>query len=122
MTIFYLCQFLEKTAFFSTGRYSPFGKLDVLKINTERRPMNFAVMKGTVVKEEASQSIKSKITVKNMADGQIAGTFQAGENGDYNMELPNGGKFIFTVETPGIPTQSDAVNIPVAYTLKPYKQ
>jgi hypothetical protein len=57
-----------------------------------------------------------------MADGQIAGTFQAGENGDYNMELPNGGKFIFTVETPGIPTQSDAVQIPVAYTLKPYKQ
>jgi hypothetical protein len=120
--ILFVTDSLEKTAFFSTGRYSPFGKLDVLKINTERRPMNFAVMKGTVVKEEASQSIKSKITVKNMADGQIAGTFQAGENGDYNMELPNGGKFIFTVETPGIPTQSDAVNIPVAYTLKPYKQ
>ena len=120
--ILFVTDSLEKTAFFSTGRYSPFGKLDVLKINTERRPMNFAVMKGTVVKEEASQSIKSKITVKNMADGQIAGTFQAGENGDYNMELPNGGKFIFTVETPGIPTQSDAINIPVAYTLKPYKQ
>jgi len=120
--ILFVTDSLERTAYFSTGRYSPFGKLDVLKINTERRPMNFAVVKGTVVKEEASQSIKSKITVKNMADGQIAGTFQAGDNGDYNMELPNGGKFIFTVETPGIPTQSDAVNIPVAYTLKPYKQ
>lgn len=120
--ILFVTDSLEKTAFFSTGRYSPYGKLDVLKINTERRPMNFAVVKGTVVKEEASQSIKSKITVKNMADGQIVGTFQAGDNGDYNMELPNGGKFLFTVETPGIPTQSDAVNIPVAYTLKPYKQ
>ena len=120
--ILFVTDSLEKTAYFSTGRYSPYGKIDVLKVNTERRPMNFAVVKGTVVKEEASQSIKSKITVKNMADGQIAGTFQAGDNGDYNMELPNGGKFIFTVETPGIPTQSDAVNIPVAYTLKPYKQ
>ncbi|MES2761052.1 MAG: hypothetical protein V4677_02555 [Bacteroidota bacterium] len=120
--ILFVTDSLERTAFFSTGRYSPYGKLDVLKINTERRPMNFAVMKGTVVKEEASQSIKSKITVKNMANGEIVGTFQAGDNGDYNMELPNGGKFIFTVETPGIPTQSDGVNIPVAYTLKPYKQ
>ena len=120
--ILFVTDSLEKTAYFSTGRYSPYGKIDVLKVNTERRPMNFAVVKGTVVKEEASQSVKSKITVKNMADGQIAGTFQAGDNGDYNMELPNGGKFIFTVETPGIPTQSDAVNIPVAYTLKPYKQ
>ncbi|MES2514505.1 MAG: hypothetical protein V4580_10190 [Bacteroidota bacterium] len=120
--ILFVTDSLEKTAFFSTGRYSPFGKLDVLKINTERRPMNFAVMKGTVVKEEASQSIKSKVTVKNMANGEIVGSFQAGDNGDYNMELPNGGKFIFTVETPGIPTQSDGVNIPVAYTLKPYRQ
>ncbi len=120
--ILFVTDSLEKIAFFSTGRYSPYGKLDVLKINTERRPMNFAVVKGTVVKEEASQSLKSKITVKNMADGQIVGTFQAADNGDYNMELPNGGKFLFTVETPGINTQSDAVNIPVAYTLKPYKQ
>ncbi len=120
--ILFITDSLEKTAFFSTGRYSPYGKLDVLKINTDRRPMNFAVMKGTVVKEEASQSVKSKITVKNMANGEIVGTYQAQDNGDYSMELPNGGKFIFTVETPGIPTQSDGVQIPVAYSLKPYKQ
>ncbi|MCD6018428.1 MAG: WD40-like beta Propeller containing protein [Bacteroidetes bacterium] len=120
--ILFVTDSLEKTAFFSTGRYSPYGKLDVLKINTERRPMNFAVVKGSVVKEEASQSVKSKISVKNMENGEIVGTFQAQDNGDYNLELPNGGKFIFTVETPGIATQSDAVQIPVAYTLKPYKQ
>ncbi len=120
--ILFVTDSLEKTAFFSTGRYSPYGKLDVLKINTERRPMNFAVVKGTVVKEEAAQSVKSKISVKNMENGEIVGTFNAQDNGDYNLELPNGGKFIFTVETPGIPTQSEAVQIPVAYTLKPYKQ
>lgn len=120
--ILFVTDSLEKTAFFSTGRYSPYGKLDVLKINTERRPMNYAVVKGSVVKEEASQSVKSKISVKNMDNGEIVGTFQAQDNGDYNLELPNGGKFLFTVETPGIATQSDAVQIPVAYTLKPYKQ
>lgn len=120
--ILFVTDSLEKTAFFSTGRYSPYGKIDVLKINTERRPMNFAMLKGTVVKEEATQSLKSKITVKNMANGEIVGTYQAQDNGDYYMELPNGGKFIFTVETPGIPTQSDGVQIPVAYNLKPYKQ
>ncbi|MDF2450068.1 MAG: WD40-like beta Propeller containing protein [Bacteroidota bacterium] len=120
--ILFVTDSLEKTAFFSTGRYSPYGKLDVLKINTERRPMNSAVVKGSVVKEEASQSVKSKISVKNMENGEIVGVFLALDNGDYNLELPNGGKFLFTVETPGIATQSDAVQIPVAYTLKPYKQ
>ena len=112
----------EKIAYFSTGRQSPPGKIDVLKINTERAPMEIAVIKGTVVKEEASQSLSSKITIKNLEDGKIVGTFNAQENGDYNLELPNGGKFIFTVETPGIPTQSDKVVLPMATTLKPYKQ
>ena len=75
--ILFVTDSLEKTAFFSTGRYSPYGKIDVLKVNTERRPMNFAFLKGTVVKEDAVQSVKSKITVKNMANGEIIGTFQA---------------------------------------------
>ncbi len=120
--ILFVTDSLEKTAFFSTGRYSPYGKIDVLKINTERRPMNFAVLKGTVAKEDVAQSILSKITVKDMSNGAIVGTYQAKENGDYYMELPNGGKFIFTVETPGLTTQSDGVQMPLAYSLKPYKQ
>lgn len=120
--ILFVTDSLEKTAYFSTGRYSPYGKIDVLKINTERRPMNFAVLRGTVVKEDVAQSILSKITVKDMSNGEIVGTYQAKENGDYYMELPNGGKFIFTVETPGLPTQSDGVQMPMAYSLKPYKQ
>ncbi len=120
--ILFVTDSLEKTAFFSTGRYSPSGKIDVLKINTERRPMNFAVIKGTVLKEEVSQSLKAKITVKNIENGEIVGTYLAEENGDYNMEIPNGGKFIFTVEMPGLTTQSEGVNIPIAYSLKPYKQ
>jgi hypothetical protein len=120
--ILFVTDSLEKTAYFSTGRYSPYGKIDVLKINTERRPMNFAVLRGTVVKEDVAQSILSKITVKDMSNGEIVGTYQAKENGDYYMELPNGGKFIFTVETPGLTTQSDGVQMPMAYSLKPYKQ
>ena len=120
--ILFVTDSLEKTAYFSTGRYSPYGKIDVLKVNTERRPMNFAVLKGAVVKEDVTQSVKSKITIKNMENGEIVGTYQADDNGDYNMELPNGGKLLFTVETPGLPTQSDGVQMPIAYSLKPYKQ
>lgn len=111
-----------KIAYFSTGRQSPPGKIDVLKVNTERKPMSIAVLKGTVVKENAAQRLDSKITVKNMDNGQVVGTYYAKDNGDYYMELPNGGKFIFTVETPGIPTQSDKVVLPMATSLSPFKQ
>lgn len=111
-----------KIAYFSTGRQSPPGKIDVLKVNTERKPMAIAVLKGTVVKESAGQRLDSKITVKNMDNGQVVGTYFAKDNGDYYMELPNGGKFIFTVETPNLPTQSDKVVLPMATSLSPFKQ
>ena len=120
--ILFVTDSLEKTAYFSTGRYSPYGKYDVLKINTERRPLNFAVLKGTVTKEEVTQSLNSKITVKNSSNGEIVGTYTASENGEYSIELANGGKFNFSVETPGIATQSEEVNIPNANSIKPYKQ
>ncbi len=112
----------EKVAYFSTGRYSPPNKIDVLKVNTERVPLDVAVLKGTVVKENNTQSVNSKITVKNMDNGETLGPFIAENNGNYNMQLPNGGKFIFTVETPGIETQSDRVLMPLATSLKPFKQ
>lgn len=111
-----------KIAYFSTGRQSPPGKIDVLKVNTERKPMSIAVVKGTVLKESAAQRLDSKITVKNMDNGQVVGAYYAKDNGDYYMELPNGGKFIFTVETPDIPTQSDKVVLPMATSLSPFKQ
>lgn len=57
-----------------------------------------------------------------MDNGQVVGTYFAKDNGDYYMELPNGGKFVFTVETPNLPTQSDKVVLPMATSLSPFKQ
>lgn len=118
----YVTDSLEKTAWFSTGRQSLPGKIDVLKISTERKPIDVLALKGTVVKESADQSIKSKITVKNMDNGNIVGIFTAQDNGDYLMDLPNGANLLYTVETPGLKTQSERVGLPMAATSKPLKQ
>lgn len=112
----------EKYAYFSTGRQSPPGKIDVLKVKTERVPMTVAFIKGTVLKEDARQSLLSKITVKDMETGKVVGVFQAKDNGDYSMEVPNGGKLLYTVETPGLPVQSDKVILPQATSFAPFKQ
>lgn len=112
----------KKIAFFSTSRYAPPDKIDVLKIKTERVPPLFVAIKGNVRKTEINQSIRSVIAVKNMETGDLVGTFAADENGQYYMELPNGGKFLFTVETPGFTKQSEAVNLPVSYAIKPLRQ
>lgn len=112
----------EKFAYFSTGRYSPPGKIDVLKIKTERRPIDLIVMKGTVSKETAKQSVKSKITVKNISNETMVGTFEADDNGNFNMQLPNGAKLLYTVETPGLRTQSQGISLPLAVVGRPFKQ
>ena len=120
--ILFVTDSLEKIAYFSSSRQSPVGKIDVFKILTEKRPAEFAFISGTVLKKDASQSVLSKIKVKNIETGEDAGTFAAKDDGTYSLKLPNGGKFIFTVETPGFTTQSEGVNIPTAYTYMPYKQ
>jgi hypothetical protein len=113
---------LESTAYFSTGRQSEPGKIDVLKIKTERKPIDVLVIKGMVLKENDAQSIKSNITVKNTLDDNLVGIFEANDKGEYNLELPNGAKLIFTVVTPGLNTQSETVELPLAKTARPYKQ
>jgi hypothetical protein len=113
---------LEKTAYFTTGRQSPPGKTDVLKINTERKPIDLVVIKGAVTKENPDQSLKSKISVKNLSGGGAEGIYYAEDNGDYLMSVSNGAKLLLTVETPGFKTQSQEVLLPLAETSKPFKQ
>ncbi|HKC67573.1 MAG TPA: hypothetical protein VKG26_05040, partial [Bacteroidia bacterium] len=120
--ILFVTDSLEKIAFFASSRQSPAGKIDVFKILTEKRPAEFAFISGTVLKKDANQSVLAKIKVKNIETGEDAGSFNANADGTYSLKIPNGGKFIFTVETPGFTTQSEGVNIPTAYTYVPYKQ
>ncbi len=111
-----------KFAYFSTGRYSPPGKIDVLKIKTTRKPIDFIMMRGMVTKENAKQSIKSKISIKNISTGKDVGTFEANDEGSFVMQLPNGAKLLYTVETPGLRTQSQGISLPLAQVGKPFKQ
>ncbi|MCX8080008.1 MAG: hypothetical protein N3F09_02085 [Bacteroidia bacterium] len=111
-----------KTAYFSTSRYSPPNKIDVLKINTERKPINVAIMLANVVKEDANQSVLSKITIKNLDADTLVGKFEADAEGKLEMILPNGANLLYTVETPGLPTQSENVRIPYSNSLKYYRQ
>lgn len=113
---------LEKTAYFSTGRQSPPGKIDVLRINTERKPIDVLAIKGTVEKETPEQGLKSKISVAESGSNKAIGIYYAEENGEYDLELPNGAKLLFTVETPGQKTQSQEIALPLATESRPFKQ
>lgn len=113
---------LEKTAFFSTGRQSIPGKIDVLKINTERKPIDLLVIKGSVLKPAPEQSQVCNISIKNTVNESPVVKYVSDDNGDYNLELPNGAKLLFTVETPGQKTQSEEITLPLVTVSKPLRQ
>lgn len=113
---------LEKTAYFSTGRQSPPGKIDVLKINTERKPIDILAIKGKVIKATDEQSLNSIVTIKNIETETELGTYNANDVGDYLLNLPNGAKLLFTVETPGLKTQTETIEFPVVTSSKPIRQ
>ncbi len=113
----------EKQAYFSSSRASITGKTEVYHINTERKPIDAAVIAGNVIKNRDVEKLNLKITVKNLSDNTIIGMYNSiPTDGSYGMNLPNGGKFLFTVESPDFPIQSEVVVIPVQNEFKPIKQ
>ncbi len=121
--ILYVTDSLEKTACFSSRRSSPSGMIDVYKINTERRPVELALINGTMGKDPDGKVLKSKITVKNAGTGELLGTFASDpETGQYNLNTPGGAKLLLTVESEGYPTQSEVVVLPQQQVFKPFRQ
>jgi hypothetical protein len=121
--ILYVTNGDEKEAFFSSARASATGKTAVYHINVERKPIDIAIIKGAVVRNRENQAIDVKITVKDLGDNSILGIYNSkAENGVYLINLPNGGKFMYTVEATGFATQSEVVDLPTQYVFKPLKQ
>lgn len=121
--VLYVTNADEKEAYFSSARASKSGKTAVYHINVERRPIDIAIIKGGVIKNRDDQALDVKITVKDMNDNVILGIFNSkASNGVYLINIPNGGKFLFTVEATGFETQSDVVDVPVQYVFRPMKQ
>jgi hypothetical protein len=120
--ILYVTNEDEKEAFFSSARNSVTGKTAVFHINVERKPIDVAIIKGALVATKDGQALDARITVKDLGDNSILGIYNAKENGGYLINLPNGGKFMFTVEVAGMPTQSEMVVLPTQYEFKPLKQ
>lgn len=121
--ILFIADTLNETAFFSSNRTSPDGKLAVYKIAIQPHAPDFLVIKGTTYNDAGSTLAASRITVKNFQTNEVVGIFNTtADNGSYVMNLPNGGHFIYTVETANHKTQSESVTLPMQEDLTPFQQ
>ncbi|MBL4651992.1 MAG: hypothetical protein JKY53_03870, partial [Flavobacteriales bacterium] len=117
----YITNASEKTAYFATTRSSISGEVTVYKVNVERIPVDFTIIKGEFLSDATKAA---KITVEDTQTNEIVGIWNSnGNTGEYLMTLPNGGSFKFTVET----DESDIaytgnVELPVQKKARPLRQ
>jgi len=113
----------DKTAYFSSQRESAQGNISVYKIKLDRKPLDISIIKGILAKEVGDKVPNAKITVKKISSDEVVGVFNSNtSDGSYSLNLPNGGKFMFTVEAPGFKKSSELVVVPTQKEIKPLKQ
>jgi len=113
----------EKTAYFASRRISEKGRIDVYHIALQRKPVDLCVFQGKFTPMSDGQGKAAKITVKNIEINEVEGMVKANESeGEYTLNLPNGGKFLITVESPEGDIQSDMLIIPQQFETVPIRQ
>ncbi|MGQ0828590.1 MAG: hypothetical protein ACT4ON_09365 [Bacteroidota bacterium] len=120
--ILYVTNEDEKEAYFASARASSTGKTAVYHIKSDRRAIDKAIIKGVIVKNGEEKPTDVKITVKDMKDNSILGIYNSKSDGSYFISVPNGGKFLFTVEAPDFTTQTQLVDVPAQSSFTPLKQ
>ena len=113
----------DKSAYFSSRRESATGMIMVYKIKLDRKPLDLAIITGTLTKEMGDKTPNAKITVTKILKDEVVGVFNTNAgDGSYTLNLPNGGKFLFTVESAGFKKSSEVVVVPTQREIKPLKQ
>ena len=121
--ILYVTDLQEKQAYFASARSSTTGKIEVYHINVDRKAIDLSLITGTVMKTGEDAVLDLKIVVKDLNNNSIVGIYNTSPvDGSYTMKLPNGGKYLFTIETPSLATQSEVVVLPVQHEFKPIVQ
>ena len=111
--ILFIADTMNQTAYFASTRESPMGSIDIYKIKIQPHPPEFIVLNGITYSDSGSVITSSRITVKDFKSDQVTGIYNSSSQyGTYLMNLTNGGKFVFTVETEGHKTQSAPVLLP----------
>ena len=121
--ILYVTDLNEKQAYFASNRSSTTGKIEVYHINVDRKPIDLALIEGKVIKNRDDEKLDLKIIIKDLKDNSTIGIYNSSAtDGSYTLKLPNGGKYLFTIESAEFPTQSEVVVLPVQHEFAPMQQ
>ena len=98
--ILYLVDKNNENAIFSSKRSSEGGMIDVYNVKVQVLPMQNIIISGSFKNSILAEDYKANIKVQDVRTNKLIGSYNVDEESNYNILLPNSGKYKFIVETP----------------------
>ncbi len=110
-------------AYFTSGRESAYGKVQVFKIRLLERPMEYSLVKGKLFSGDTPVNTESRISVFAMDNNKLVGLFKTDpQSGNYVLTLPPSSTYKFVVESDGYLPHSENITIPPQYKITAMRQ
>ena len=97
--ILYLVDKDNKNAIFSSKRSSEGGMIDVYNVKVQVLPMQNIIISGSFKNSILTEDFKANIKVQDVRTNKLIGSYNVDNKSNYNILLPNSGKYKFIVET-----------------------
>ena len=98
--ILYLVDKNNKNAIFSSKRSSAGGMIDVYNVKVQLLPMQNIIISGSFKNSILAEDFKANIKVQDVRTNKLIGSYNVDKESNYNILLPNSGKYKFIIETP----------------------
>ena len=98
--ILYLVDKNNKNGIFSSKRSSEGGMIDVYNVKVQLLPMQNIIISGSFKNSILAEDFQANIKVQDVRTNKLIGSYNVDKESNYNILLPNSGKYKFIVETP----------------------
>ena len=121
--ILYLVDKENKNAIFSSKRSSKGGMIDVYDVKVQVLPIQNIIISGSFKNSILAKDFNATIKVQDVRTNKLIGSYNVDNKSNYNILLPNSGKYKFIVETPkSEKIHAGLVEVPPQTELKALKQ
>ncbi len=120
--IFYVVDKKRMWANFASSRNSEAGRLHVYQVKVSDAPLELALVSGKVINEVGGLAA-ARIKVVDAKSDEVVGNYQSDTNGDYLIDLPGMGKYMFYIDVTGSDlTHVGTVDVPSFGEVRAFKQ
>jgi len=121
--ILYLVDKDNKNAIFSSKRSSKGGMIDVYNVKVQVLPIQNIIISGSFKNSIVAKDFNATIKVQDVRTNKLIGSYNVDNESNYNILLPNSGKYKFIVDTPeSEKIHAGLVEVPPQTELKALKQ